>query len=58
LGTRSGRSGDYLQGATFDGNGKFLGRTDVTNHGRRDHQNPHWHPATGPNSVGPQQPIP
>jgi hypothetical protein len=58
LGTRSGRNGDYTQGATFDSQGKFSGRTDVTNHGRADHTNPHWHPAVGPNSVGPQQPIP
>ena len=58
LGTRSGRNGDYTQGATFDAKGNFQGRTDVTNHGRGDHVNPHWHPAKGPNSVGPQQPIP
>ena len=58
LGTRSGRNGDYTQGATFDRNGRFLGRTDVTNHGRGDHTNPHWHPAVGPNSVGSAQPIP
>lgn len=58
LGTRSGRNGDYTKGATFDGKGNFTGRTDVTNHGRGDHANPHWHPATGPNGVGPQQPIP
>jgi len=51
LGTRSGRSGTYTQGATFDANGRFLGRTDVTNHGRRDHVSPHFHPALGPNSV-------
>jgi uncharacterized protein RhaS with RHS repeats len=55
LGTRSGRSGDYTQGATFDATGRFTGRTDVTNHGRRDHTNPHFHPATGPNSVGSAQ---
>ena len=57
LGTRSGRNGEYTQGATFDHNGNFKGRTDVTNHGRGDHTNPHWHPATSPNGVGPAQPV-
>jgi RHS repeat-associated protein len=51
LGTRQGRNGDYVQGATFDKAGNFKGRTDVTNHGRGDHSNPHFHPANGPNSV-------
>ena len=55
LGTRTGRSGPYTQGATFDANGRFVGRTDVTNHNRGDHSNPHYHPATGPNSVGPAE---
>ena len=41
----------YIDGATFDGQGKFTGRTDVTDHGRGDHFNPHYHPATGPNSA-------
>lgn len=45
------RKGSYTQGATFDKDGKFKGRTDVTDHGRGDHANPHWHPAKGPNSV-------
>jgi RHS repeat-associated protein len=58
LGMREGRNGDYTQGATFDSAGKFTGRTDVTNHGRADHTSPHWHPATGPNSVGNAQPMP
>ena len=58
LGTRVGKDGNpYTQGATFDGNGRFQGRTDVTNHGRRDHPCPHFHPATSPNSVGPFQPV-
>lgn len=53
LGTRtSSKTGDpYTQGATFDKNGKFVGRTDVTSHGRGDHPNPHYHPAKGPASV-------
>lgn len=52
LGTRQGRKGPYTQGATFDKDGNFLGRTDVTNHGRpNEHTNPHWHPAKGPNST-------
>jgi hypothetical protein len=58
IGTRAGRHGEYTQGATFDGSGKFIGRTDVTNHGRSDHTSPHWHPANGPNSVGNAQPLP
>jgi hypothetical protein len=37
LGTRQGKYEDYTQGATFNGQGKFEGRTDVTNHGRGDH---------------------
>ena len=53
LGTRVGSDGvPYTQGATFDSNGNFLWRTDVTGHAERhDHQNPHWHPATSPNGV-------
>ena len=51
LGVKKGRFGSYLQGATFDENGKFEGRTDVTNHDRGDHPNPHFHPQTGPNSA-------
>ena len=51
LGIQQGRKGSYTQGATFDENGKFKGRTDVTNHGRSDHPTPHFHPATGPNSA-------
>ena len=59
-GTRMGSDGQpYRQGATFDKDGKFVGRTDVTDHGRpSNHSNPHFHPATSPNSVGPAQPIP
>ena len=58
LGTRPSRSGgEYTQGATFGPNGEFLGRTDVTDHGRADHEDPHWHPATGPNSVGDAEPV-
>lgn len=51
LGTRNGSEGPYIQGTTFDQNGKFKGRTDATNHGRHDHFSPHYHPATGSNSV-------
>jgi len=60
LGTRvrpQGPEPPYTQGATFDRNGNFLGRTDVTNHARPDHVSPHFHPATSPSSVGPVQPI-
>jgi hypothetical protein len=60
LGTRTGSDGKpYTQGATFDKDGKFTGRTDVTDHGRpQNHENPHFHPATSSNGVGPGQPIP
>jgi len=58
LGTRQGKNGSYTQGATFDEEGKFKGRTDVTDHGRGDHPNPHYHPATGPDSANsPPEPI-
>jgi RHS repeat-associated protein len=58
LGTKQGRYETYTQGATFE-NKEFKGRTDVTNHGRYDHPNPHYHPATSPNSVKPgPHPIP
>jgi RHS repeat-associated protein len=58
LGTRPGRQGEYTQGATFDEDGNFEGRTDVTDHGRpSNHESPHFHPATGPNSVGSGQKI-
>lgn len=61
VGTRVGSDGKpYRQGATFDSDGRFTGRTDATNHGRSDHTNPHFHPATGPASVqpGPGEPVP
>jgi RHS repeat-associated protein len=59
LGTRTGHDGvPYTQGATFGSAGEFAGRTDVTSHGRGDHANPHFHPATGPASVGPAEAIP
>src|SRR5262249_6119136 len=51
LGTRKGKHGPYTQGATFDEKGEFKGRTDVTDHGRKDHPNPHYHSATGSNSA-------
>ena len=40
----------YLEEATFDADGKFRGCTDLTDHDRGDHHNPHYHPATGPSS--------
>ena len=51
LGIEKGRKvGLYVQGATFDANGEFKGRTDVTDHGRpQNHHNPHFHPAHAPN---------
>lgn len=43
LGTREGTDGrPYTQGAIFDGNGNFTGRTDVSDHGSPWlHVNPH-----------------
>jgi RHS repeat-associated protein len=45
LGARRGSDGkDYTQGATFGNDGKYLGRTDVTDHSRpSEHPNPHFH---------------
>ena len=59
LGEREGSNGEsYGQGASFDEDGNFTGRTDLTDHGRpSNHSNPHFHPATGPNSVGKAQEI-
>jgi hypothetical protein len=59
LGKRKGQNGEtYTQGATFDDAGNFTGRTDVTSHPpRTDHPNPHFHPATSPNSTGNYEPI-
>lgn len=52
IGTKTGRRvGGYTQGATFNDKGEFKGRTDLTDHGRRDHPNPHYHQSTGPNSA-------
>lgn len=48
----------YTQGVTFDENGNPLGRTDVTDHGRGDHVNPHYHPWNGSKFTNPSQPIP
>lgn len=43
IGIKHGSKGPYTQGATFEDN-KFKGRTDVTDHGRNDHPNPHFYP--------------
>ena len=55
LGERPSSSVDhkpYRQGATFGYNKEFLGRTDVSDHGRpSDHPNPHFHPAISANRV-------
>lgn len=59
LGDRDSARGSYRQGATFDQDGNFRGRTDHTDHGRGDHPNPHYHPATGPNGTKPgPHPLP
>ncbi|MBS0272763.1 MAG: hypothetical protein JSR85_09025 [Proteobacteria bacterium] len=59
LGIQQSRKEPYIQEATFNEKGEFKGRTDVTDHGRRDHPNPHYHPATSPNSAkNPPQAIP
>jgi hypothetical protein len=51
IGIRMGREGPYTQGATFNDKGEFTKRTDVTNHGRNDHHQPHYHDATAPNAA-------
>ncbi|MGE3966565.1 MAG: polymorphic toxin-type HINT domain-containing protein [Planctomycetota bacterium] len=58
----------YRQGITYDKDGNPVGRTDVTNHGRGDHDNPHWHPwdpdqhnpfdPDNPGNFGTAQPMP
>jgi hypothetical protein len=62
LGYRTGRRGEvYRQGATFDADGNFQGRTDVTSHPGHagNHPNPHFHSATSPNSVSKvAEPVP
>ena len=57
---KEGRYEEYKQGATFDADGKFRGRTDVTDHGRpKEHTKPHYHPSTSPNGAdSPAQRIP
>lgn len=48
----------YTQGITYDENGNPVGRIDVTDHGRGDHDNPHWHPfdPNKPNPFDPSNP--
>ncbi|MGK5595744.1 MAG: hypothetical protein ACSNEK_10370, partial [Parachlamydiaceae bacterium] len=41
----------YIKGATFDEKGRLVGVTDCTTHGRRDHPNPHFHPATSQSGI-------
>jgi RHS repeat-associated protein len=62
LGTATGRKvGDYTQGVEFGPDGRPIKRVDHTDHGRRDHPNPHEHditdtPAT-PGKTGPAKPL-
>jgi RHS repeat-associated protein len=63
LGTRTSKSQKgnprYRQGMEFDKNGKPVRRVDHTNHGRKNHPNPHMHdvdPSTG--KIGPALPLP
>ena len=63
MGTRTSKSQTgsptYRQGMEYDENGKPVRRIDHTNHGRKDHPNPHQHmidPNTG--KIGPPQPMP
>ncbi len=58
----------YTQGITYDADGNTVGRTDVTDHGRGDHDNPHWHPwdpdkpvpydSENPGDFGPNETMP
>jgi RHS repeat-associated protein len=61
LGTKDSKSQpgtSYPQAREFDANGKEVKRVDFTDHGRKDHPNPHEHvadPKTG--KLGPPQPV-
>jgi RHS repeat-associated protein len=49
---QSRKAGTYTQGAQFGSGNQFEGRWDITNHGRpQNHEFPHFHRATGPNST-------
>ncbi|MGK5595407.1 MAG: hypothetical protein ACSNEK_08635 [Parachlamydiaceae bacterium] len=61
LAKKKGRRETYTQGATFDEQGRLIGVTDCTDHGRpREHANPHFHPATsqGGTERGGHHPFP
>lgn len=45
IGSRKGRKGTYTQTLEWGRNGKPVKRTDWTDHGRKDHKNPHSHRA-------------
>jgi len=51
LGTKEGRKGPYPQAREFDAQGKPVRDIDFTDHGRRDHTNPHQH-RYGPGQTG------
>jgi RHS repeat-associated protein len=46
LGIKKGENGQYyVQGFYFDKDGKFIGRWDISDHGRpSNHEDPHFHP--------------
>ncbi len=43
LGTEEGRKGNYTQAREFDDKGNLVRDIDFTDHGRKDHPNPHQH---------------
>ena len=51
IGIKEGRKGDYRQTRQWGENGQLQKTTDWTNHGRKDHSNPHDHFST-PNNTG------
>lgn len=51
LGKKDGSNGTYNQAREFDGQGNPVKDIDFTDHGRKDHPNPHQHPYL-PNPTG------
>ncbi|WP_397334797.1 hypothetical protein [Paenibacillus thiaminolyticus] len=51
IGEKQGRNGSYRQTREFGKNGDYIKDTDWTNHGRKNHTNPHDHYYI-PNSTG------
>jgi hypothetical protein len=62
LGQKEGRRGQYDQAREFDASGKPVRDIDFTDHGRKNHPNPHQHQYSpngtgGTPSRGPTEPL-